>query len=80
MTTQVKVTKVGENLVLPLSAEMLREIGVVEGENIDISIVDGKGVFQRTEIKDDEREFRAIAKSVFDDYDEVFTALAEGAK
>ena len=42
MTTEIEIEKIGDNFVLPLSAEIIRRSGLKEGEKIRISVENGK--------------------------------------
>lgn len=81
MTTTVKIEKIGDKFVLPLSEQMLDKLGVSNGGEIEATDFEDR-IELRGAQKGDERkrEFRKLADEMFEDYKELFTALAEGAK
>lgn len=80
MTIQATVEQIGDKIVLPLSPEIVRKLELKSGATVDIIEVENEIVLRRSVEDDDDKKFREITKSVFKDYKEVFTALAEGAK
>ena len=82
MTTTIKIEKVGDKLVLLLSEEMLDKLGVTDGGEIEATDFEDRIELRRRSQNADQRqrEFRKLADEMFDDYSELFTALAEGAK
>lgn len=81
MVTTLKIEKIGDKFVLPLSEEMLQKLGVSNGGEIE-AIDFEDHIELRGSQNDNERrqEFRKLADEMFEDYKELFTALAEGAK
>jgi antitoxin component of MazEF toxin-antitoxin module len=81
MTTTVKIEKIGDKFVLPLSEMMLEKLGVTNGGEIE-AIDFEDHIELRSAQNDNERrkEFRNLADEMFEDYKELFAALAEGAK
>ena len=81
MMTTLKIEKIGDKFVLPLSEEMLKKLGVSNGGEIE-AIDFEDHIELRGSQNDNERrqEFRKLADEMFEDYKELFTALAEGAK
>jgi hypothetical protein len=81
MMTTLKIEKIGDKFVLPLSEEMLQKLGVSNGGEIE-AIDFEDHIELRGSQNDNERrqEFRKLANEMFEDYKELFTALAEGAK
>lgn len=80
MTTQVQITKIGDNLMIPLPEDVWRRLKLKDGESVEITTNENEAVLRRSTEDDNEREFREIGKKVFEDYHDVFVALAEGAK
>ncbi|HEX8565705.1 MAG TPA: hypothetical protein VF648_08540 [Pyrinomonadaceae bacterium] len=81
MVTTLKIEKIGDKFVLPLSEEMLQKLGVSNGGEIE-AIDFEDHIELRGSQNDNERrqEFRKLADEMFEDYKELFAALAEGAK
>ena len=81
MTTRVKIEKIGDKFVLPLSEEMLQKLGVSNGGEIEAIDFEDRIELRGSQNGDERRrEFRKLADEMFEDYKELFTALAEGAK
>ncbi len=81
MTTAVKIEKIGDKFVLPLSEEMLEKLGVSNGGEIEaIDFEDHIELRGAQNGNARRQEFRKLADEMFDDYEELFMALAEGAK
>jgi|GEM_PF-5919955 len=81
MTTRVKIEKIGDKFVLPLSGEMLEKLGVSNGGEIEAIDFENHIELRGSQNGDERRrEFRKLADEMFEDYKELFTALAEGAK
>ncbi len=80
MTTQVQVTKIGENFVLPLSQEMLDKLGVKNGGEIEVTTSEDAVVLRSSQRDERKQEFQNLKSEIFDKYEDVFKALAEGAK
>ena len=81
MTTTVKIEKIGDKFVLPLSKEMLEKLGVLNGGEIEAIDFENHIELRCSQNGGERRrEFRKLADEMFEDYKELFTALAEGAK
>lgn len=81
MTTTVQVEKIGENFVLPLNDEMLDKLGVKNGGKLEVTTLDDSVVLRPSRIDNQrQEEFQKLKNKIFDEYADVFTALAEGAK
>lgn len=81
MTTQVDVTRIGDEFVLPLSKEVLKKLGIENGGQIEITTAEDTVVLRAAQTEDARKqEFRKLKDKIFDEYADVFTALAEGAK
>lgn len=81
MTTRVKIEKIGDKFVLPLSEEMLEKLGVSNGGEIEAINFEDRIELRSSQNGNARRqEFRKLADEMFEDYKELFAGLAEGAK
>ncbi len=80
MTTQVKVTKIGDSFVLPLSQEMLDKLGVQNGGEVVVSTVSDALVLRSPQAEERKKLVEKYTAEIFQEHREVLEALAEGAK
>ena len=80
MTTQVRITKIGDSFVLPLSQEMLDKLGVQNGGEVEITASSNEIILRSLQNGERKQEFQKLKNEMFDKYEDVFRALAEGAK
>lgn len=80
MTTQVKITKIGDSFVLPLSQEMLDKLGIPNGGEIEVMTSEDVIVLRSLQTNTRKQEFQKLKSEMFDKYEDVFKALAEGAQ
>lgn len=79
MTTQVKITKVDGNFMLPLSSEIMQEIGIQEGEEISVS-VESKTLIARPSSRVElEQRVDEIVTKLIEKRQSAYQKLAEGA-
>lgn len=79
MTTQVKITKVGNEFMLPLPAEILQEIGVAEGEEINVSVESKTLVARSLSRVELEKKVDEIVLDLLEKRRSAYQTLAEGA-
>ena len=79
MTIQVQITKIGENAMLPLSDELLKQIGVKVGEAVNLSIEDKKIVMRPQVQVDLEKRVDDIVTDLLERRASTYQKLAEGA-
>jgi formylmethanofuran dehydrogenase subunit D len=79
MTTTIQIEEINGKFVLPLSSELLEELGVQSGDQVDVTMENGKLVM-RSSASEDDANFERLKDKMFDEYSEVFTTLAEGLK
>jgi antitoxin component of MazEF toxin-antitoxin module len=79
MTTEIQIEKSGDNFVLPLSAEIMRQSGLKEGEKIKVSVEVGK--IEIRSVAEDELETRVdkIVGELIEKRRSAYERLAEGA-
>lgn len=80
MTTQVQITKIGENFVLPLSADLLDKLGVQNGGEIEISTSGDSVVLRSLQAGERRRLIEKYTTEIFEEHRDVLQALAEGVK
>ena len=80
MTTQVQITKIGDQFVLPLSQEMLDKLGVQNGGEVEITTSADAIVLRSLQNGERKQGFQTLKNEMFEKYEDVFKALAEGAK
>ena len=81
MTTTVKIEKIGDKFVLPLSEEMLEKLGVLNGGEIEAIDFEDHIELRAAQNGNARRKLiEKYTKEIFDEHREVLQALAEGAK
>ena len=80
MTTQVQVTKIGENFMLPLSKEMLDKLGIQNGGEIEVTTSSDAIVLRSSQTDERKKLVEKYTAEIFVEHREVLEALAEGAK
>lgn len=79
MTTQVQVTKIGENFMLPLSAEVMQQIGFDEGEEISLTVENKTLVARPLARAALENRVDEIVTNLLEKRKSAYQILAEGA-
>lgn len=79
MTTQVKITKVGNEFMLPLTAEILKEIGVAEGEAVSVSVESQTLIARSLNRVELEKKVDEIVLDLLEKRRSAYQILAEGA-
>lgn len=80
MTTQVQITKIGENFMLPLPADLLDKLGVQDGGEIEISTSGDSVILRSLQAAERRKLIEKYTTEIFEEHREVLQALAEGAK
>lgn len=81
MTYKAKTTITPDNeVVIVLSPETLKSLGIVAGDEIDVTTT-GKTVILRSVAEAEKnRKIQAATEKVFNRWDKVFTELAKGTE
>lgn len=80
MTTQVQITKIGDNFVLQLTEEMIRKLGVQDGGEVEISTLDDSLVLRGSNAAERKKLIDKYTAEIFQKHRDVLQALAEGAQ
>ena len=80
MTTQVRITKIGDSFVLPLSQEMLDKLGVQNRGDVIVSTLNDALVLRSSQAEDRKKLIEKYTAEILLEHREVLEALAEGAK
>ena len=74
-----KVTKIGNSFGITLPYELLRQVGLAQGDDVQIEVKDGKIVLQKKEqmmLPDGvDHEFMNILNDVIKEHDKAFKGL-----
>ena len=76
--TQQKITTVNNQPALLLSAEMLEQLGVAIGEEVDITLIDQTLVVRSPVAAQREQRVEALIQTLLERRSQVYAALAEG--
>lgn len=79
MTTQIELTKVGDKYMLPLSQEILQQIGIKEGESFDVTANENEVVLRRSARAELETRVDEIVANLIVKRKSAYEKLAEGA-
>jgi antitoxin component of MazEF toxin-antitoxin module len=79
MTTEIEIKKQGDNFILPLSAEIMRQSGLKEGEKIKISVEIGKIEIRSSAEVELETKVDEIIGNLIEKRRSAYERLAEGA-
>ena len=80
MTTQIELTKIGDEFMLPLSQDLLNKLGVQNGGQIEITMSDNAVVLRPSSADERKKLIEKYTAEIFEEHREVLIALAEGAK
>lgn len=75
---RINVSESSSTLLLP--QDILDEMGVVDGDEVDVSIVDRTVILTRLDEVDRAQKLGTATKSVFDRRKEAYEELAKGAQ
>lgn len=78
MTIIEKITTINDDNMLILSPEIMSELGLTSGDQVELTMVD-KTLTVRP-VDDDDAEFDAIADQLMEERKHVYEALARGAE
>ncbi|MDQ0257551.1 putative addiction module antidote [Evansella vedderi] len=74
-----KVTKIGNSFGITLPAELLREVGLSQGDDVQVEVKDGKIVLRKKEQinlpEGVDAEFMDILNDVIKEHDKAFKGL-----
>ncbi|MBU9710451.1 AbrB/MazE/SpoVT family DNA-binding domain-containing protein [Evansella tamaricis] len=74
-----KVTKIGNSFGITLPAELLREVGLAQGDDVQVEVKDGKIILRKKEQinlpEGVDAEFMDILNDVIKEHDKAFKGL-----
>ena len=74
-----KVTKIGNSLGITLPSELLKQVGLAPGDNVQVEVKDGKIVLGKKEQvtlpKGVDAEFMDLLNGVINEHDKAFKGL-----
>lgn len=76
--TRQTITTVNNLPALILSADILDQLGVAVGEEVDITLVEQTLVMRSSAVAQREQRVEALIQSLLERRSQVYTALAEG--
>jgi antitoxin component of MazEF toxin-antitoxin module len=79
MTTEIEIVKSGEIFVVPLTAEIMRQSGLKEGEKIKVSVENGKIEIRPLAEVELEARVDEIVDGLIEKRRDAYERLAEGA-
>ncbi|MEZ4708316.1 MAG: hypothetical protein R3A44_13980 [Caldilineaceae bacterium] len=74
-----KLTPSGDSAVLPLSKHILEQLGLGVNDEIDVEVVDKTLIVRSISEAERAERLKLATDTIFEKYDRVFVALAEGA-
>lgn len=77
MTTRVRVTKIGDIYMLPLSDEIFEKLDLKENENVEVVATENEIILRRANDEERRTNFKKVSAEVFEDFKNVFSALAK---
>lgn len=76
-----KVTKIGNSIGITLPPEVLRQVGIARGDDVQVEVKDGKIILQKKEhlqLPDGvDAEFMGILNDVVKEHDKAFKGLVD---
>lgn len=75
-----KVTMSGDSAIVTLSKSILDKLGIKDGEEIDVAVIDNTVLLRSISESERSARIEQATEKIFNKYDRVFAALAEGAK
>jgi len=76
-----KITKIGNSVGVTLPPELLKNVGLAQGDDVQIEIKDGKIILQKKEQihlpEGVDAEFTRILNDVIKEHDEAFRGLVD---
>lgn len=79
MTVIEKIKTINDDNILILSPEIMAELGLTSGDEVEVTVNNGTIVMRPVE-DDDDAEFDAIADQLIEERKHVYEALARGAE
>ena len=75
-----KIRVVGDSVVMTLSKSILEQLGLENGDEVNVSVIDKTLVVRSMNEVERARKFQEITDEVFTEYADVFKALAVGVE
>ena len=75
-----RITAVGESAALLLPKDVLDQLGIAIGDEVELSLVDRTLILQPLDEADRARKLEAVTKTVFERRQSAYTRLAQGAE
>ncbi|MBP3041313.1 AbrB/MazE/SpoVT family DNA-binding domain-containing protein [Bacillaceae bacterium Marseille-Q3522] len=76
-----KITKIGNSLGITLPLELLKQIGLAQGDNVQVQVIDGKIILRKKEqlhFPDGvDAEFMELLNDVIKEHDKAFKGLVD---
>ncbi|OIJ14565.1 AbrB family transcriptional regulator [Anaerobacillus alkalilacustris] len=76
-----KVTKIGNSYGITIPTELLRQVGLAQGDDVHVEVKDGKIVLRKKEhitlAEDVDAEFMDIINDVIKEHDKAFIGLVD---
>lgn len=80
MTTTIQIEEINGKIVLPLSRDLLDELGVQNGGEVQITKENGALIMRSPQNEERRKLIEKYTAEIFEEHREVLQALAEGAK
>lgn len=68
MEVERKIRKIGNSLGVYLPSDMLKQMGIKDGDKVFISLEDGEIVIRNSEKKKDNDEFKSKVVTIIEEY------------
>ncbi|MEM6333647.1 MAG: hypothetical protein AAF823_09955 [Planctomycetota bacterium] len=71
-----KLTRLGDDAAIPVSDELLRQVGIDDSTPLEVRVDDGRIVIERATDTEPDPAFRKAADAVFEERDDLLRRLA----